>query len=49
MLTELGQRIYERSDNFNKELEGIKKKRSELKTTKTEIKKHPRRNEQPTR
>ena len=38
MLTELGKRTDEHSENFNKELENIKKKQSEMKNTITEIK-----------
>lgn len=32
MLTELGKRIYEYSENFKKELQNIKKNQSELQT-----------------
>ena len=39
MLTELGKRTDEHSQNFNKELENIKKNQSELKNTITEMKK----------
>ena len=35
MLTELGKRIDEHSENFNKELENIKKNQSEVKNTVT--------------
>ena len=38
MLTELGKRTDEHNENFNKELENIKKKQSEMKNTITEIK-----------
>ena len=38
MLTELGTRIDEHSENFNKELKNIKKNQSELNYTITEIK-----------
>ena len=37
MLTELGRRMDEHSENFNKELENIKKNKSELKNTITEV------------
>ena len=39
MLTELGKRIDKHSENFNQELENIKKNQSELKNTITEMKK----------
>lgn len=38
MLTELGKRVDENSENFNKELGEKKKKTSQLKNTITEIK-----------
>ena len=44
MLTELGKRIDEHSENFNKKLGNIKKSQSEMKNSITE-KKHIRRNE----
>ena len=37
-LTELGKRMYEHSENFNKELENIEKNQSKLKNTITEMK-----------
>ena len=39
MLTELGKRIEEHSENFKKEVENIKKNHLELKNTITEMKK----------
>ena len=44
MLTELGKRIDEHSENFNKELENFKMNQSELKNTISEMKKHNGRN-----
>ena len=38
MITELWRRKDEQSENFNRELENIKKKQSELKNTITEMK-----------
>ena len=38
MTTELGKRIDEYSENFNKELENVKKNQSQLKNAITEIK-----------
>lgn len=44
MLTELWKRIDEFSENFNKQLENIKKNQSELKYTITEMNRYTRRN-----
>ena len=46
MLKELGRRLDKHSENFNKELDNIKRSQAKVKNAITDIKKHTRRNQQ---